>query len=107
MKTFHTLALMTHLWLAGQTFNRGEVAVPPAPRITIYSSKSCRPCYQLQADVKGKTAYDWHFIYTKHPAWCRETPYVVWQTSRGKVGYAGWDGFEDFEARYKHSMRKA
>lgn len=110
MKTIHTLALLFSVWHVGQvqnrTANRGETTPPPAPVVTVYALRGCRPCYRMQAEIKGHTEYDFRFVYPpKHPRWVREAPMIVWVGKDGKTRYytSGWEDFETWEAAYRRT----
>jgi hypothetical protein len=108
MKPLHSLLVIAHLWLCGVTLNRGEVTVPPvAPErvITVYASKSCRPCYRMHAEIKGHTEYDWRFVYSQHPKWVESVPYIVWRGADGKRYFvSGWEDFETWEAAWQRTQ---
>lgn len=108
MKILHAIALLFSVWHVGQvqnrTANRGEVDVPPAPNgvVTVYALRGCRPCYRMQAETKGKTDWDWRYVYAKHPAWVDSVPYVTWRGKDGKWYFvAGWTDFETWERSWR------
>lgn len=105
MKTFHALSLIHAFWLCGVTLNRGETTADPAPVVTVYASKACRPCYRMHAEIKGKTDYDWRFVYGKSPEWVDGYPYIVWKGADGKRYFVkGWEDFETWEQAWKRTQ---
>ncbi len=106
MKSLRALLVIAPLWLCGVTLNRGETTPPPAPVVTVYASKGCRPCYRMHAEIKGKTDYDWRFVYGKSPAWVDGYPYIVWYGKDGKTRYfvKGWEDFETWEQAWRRTQ---